>query len=59
MEPWPRAHNLEVAAHFTNHSGNARAVKDDVLNGKRLTEICLLTNRVVLTALERLALLLL
>ena len=48
--------NLEVTAHFTNHSGNARAVKDDVLNRKRMAEICLLTNRVQLTAVEALAL---
>ena len=48
--------NLEVAAHFTNHSGNARAIKDDVLNRKRMVEICLLTNRVALTAVEALAL---
>ena len=48
--------NLEVAAHFTNHSGNSRAVKDDVLNRKRMVEFCLKTSRVVLTAVEALAL---
>ena len=48
--------NLEVVGHFTNHSGNARAKENDVLNPARMLKIASISNRVELSRVQKIAL---
>ena len=52
----PHFGNLEVVEFFLNGPGNSQQVEDDVMTTARLKEICLISTRLQLTRVQRLAL---